>query len=358
MNQGGQDQENNADSYKTTCTLVVPGLLSLPQGFDENPEGSSPKFSELELFLARAVCKEGNNTDFESTIFSYFDISVSPENEFPIAPVSYLGDTGNTSSQWIVRADPVYLMPSRDELVLNGPENLSLTMSEAEHMVAVLNDFFKEDGWRIEAATPERWYLHVPKRPGIHTHTISIMQNRAIGDFLPNGVEGGRWRRAMNEVQMLLHRNNVNIQRESENKLPVNSVWFWGEGDLPGYSHSRWSQLWSSEPISLGLARLTRTPRGELPMSSHDWLSSIDSPGDHLFVFDQLQSQKLRNDEAWEFSLNDFQENWLKPMMQAMQDKAIDQLTLDPCSGKTYRLSTSVLKRWWRRKKPMHTYCT
>lgn len=353
-----QNQDNNSYQYQTSCTLIVPGLLSMPQFIEESAHESQQQFHDMELFLARAKCKKANTDDFESAIFDYFDVDISSNDSLPTAPVSYLGDTGKTTSHWIVRADPVYLMPNRDELMLTGPESLSLTRPEAEHLVAVLNDFFREDGWHIEVATPERWYLHVPVKPDIRTHNISKVLDNAIGAFLPDGPDGKHWRRAMNEVQMVLHRNDVNVQRQLENQLPVNSIWFWGEGDLPDFGHSRWSQLWSSEPLSLGLAHLTRTPREKLPVSGHEWVSQVNTPGEHLLVYNHLQHQLHENHDAWNKSLSDFQENWLKPLLQALRDGSIDELTLVPCNGDTYRLSSTGLRRWWCRKKPVYAYCS
>lgn len=344
-------------NYQSSCTLLVPGMLTIPEFVDEGTQVQQQQFSGLELFLARARCKKASAFDYEAVVFEYFDVDVHPGNSLPVAPVSYLGDTGNLTSKWIVRADPVHLMPNRDELILSGPDALSLTQPEAEYLVAVLNEFFKEDQWHIEVVTPTRWYLHVPAKPDIRTHPISKVLDRAIGDFLPDGPDGKHWRRAMNEVQMVLHRNDVNVQRQSENQLPVNSLWFWGEGDLPEFGHSRWSQLWSSEPVSLGLAHLTRTPRESLPGSGHEWLAKVNTPGEHLLVNHHLQRSLHQEPHAWNQSMNDFQENWLNPLMQAIRDGVLDQLTLDPCNGRTYRLSSSRLKRWWCRKKPVFAYC-
>ncbi|WP_455217986.1 hypothetical protein [Kaarinaea lacus] len=367
MASGGKSQDRDSKSsntsYKTSCTLLAPGLLSKPHSIDEevideSAHQASWKFNDLELFLARAKCKKAEATFFESALFEHFEIEVSQDEQLPIAAVSYLGDTDNISDDWVVRADPVHLMPNRDELVLTGAENLSLTFPESEYLVAVLNDFFKDDGWRLEVATPTRWYLHVPVKPEISTWHISEVSNRAIGEFLPDGPDGKRWRRAMNEVQMILHRVDVNTQREMENRLPVNSVWFWGEGDLPEFGHSRWSQVWSSEPVSLGLAHLTRTPREALPVNGHRWISTVKAPGEHLLVYNSLQGMVSENRQTWNKALNDFQDAWLNPLVSAIRDGSLDQLTLVPCNGRTFHLSSGGLKRWWCRRKPVLAYCT
>lgn len=353
----GQNQRKHSYQIQNSCTLLVPGLLSIPGFVDESINELPLQFSDLELFLSRAKCKKDKAIDFESVVFDYFDVGVPSSENLPIAPVSYLGDTGNATRGWIVRADPVHLLPNRDELILSGPDTLSLTMPEAEYLVAVLNEFFKEDDWFIEVVTPTRWYIHVPDKPEISSHNIAKVLDREVGKYLPDGPDGKRWRRAMNEVQMVLHRNDVNVQRQLENKLPVNSVWFWGEGSLPEFGHSRWSQCWSSEPISLGLAHLTRTPREKLPANGRQWLSKVNTPGEHLLVYNLLQGHMHDDREDWNKSMNDFQVDWLNPFLKAIKEGIIDQLTIVPCNGRTYRLSSSGLKRWWCRKKPVYAYC-
>lgn len=350
------NQDTQGHQYRNGCTLVVPGLFNIPERGNDPVKAVDQQFSDLELFLARAKCSNASIADFDTAIFDYFNFENSSVSNLPIAPVSYLGDTGNLPGGCVLRADPVYLLPNRDELILLGPKALSLTIPEAEHLAAELNQFFKDDGWHIEVVTPERWYLHVPEMPGIRTHKLSKVLDQAITSYMPDGSDGQYWRRAMNEIQMVLHSNDVNVQRQVDSQLPVNSVWLWGEGMLPEFGHSRWSQLWSSEPVSLGLARVTRTPREKLPIDAHAWLSKNNTPGQHLLVYHQLQEQMQDNYDTWKQSVDDFQKGWLNPLLQALRDGAIEQLVLNPCNGKTYQLSSGGLKRWWCRKKPVYAY--
>lgn len=352
-----KNQEQSSYQYKYSCTLVVPGLLELAPIDHELYRDEKSQYKELELFLAKAKQKSHSRSGFERVLFELFGMTDSPDQVLPVAPISYLADTDNRVTGWCLRADPVHLTPDRDELMLSGPETLSLAMSEAEHLATELNVLFKEDGWRIEAITPTRWYLHLPDDPKIKTTDLSHVRDRSISHFLPGGPKGKQWHRIMNEVQMVLHASEVNSERLGHGQHPVSSLWFWGGGELPEFSHSLWSQVWSDEALSLGLAQVTRTPRFSVPKNGKDWLAEVNSPGEHLIVCNDIQLKRQESGpDAWHEELREFGTKWLDPLLKALRTGDIDQLSLSLCDGRTYSLTNSRLKHWWRRRKPLEMY--
>ncbi len=365
MSEKTQVQELSSHQYKKNCTLVVPGLLELPSEDHEGYCKNKPSLKELELFLSKAKQQSHSQVGFEKVLFELFDVIASKDHAHPVAPVSYLADADtiadNRAMVWCLRADPVYLAPDRDELVLSGPEVLSLSMSEADHLATELNVLFEEDGWHLEAITATRWYLHLPEDPQIKTSDLSQVRGQSINRFLPSGVEGKLWHRIMNEVQMVLHASEVNIERQRHGELPVSSLWFWGGGKLPEFGHSCWSQVWSGDVLSRGLAKITRTPCFPVPKNSKAWLGQVNAPGEHMIVCDDfisLQNERERNDsDAWCGALQEFEIEWLPPLLEALRNGELDELTLNPCDGRTFSLTKSRLKYWWRRRKSIRTYC-
>lgn len=61
-------------------------------------------------------------------------------------------------------------------------------------------------------------------------HDIST---HSIEDYLPQGEGADILLDLTNSAQMLLNNHPVNNQRVAEQKLPANSVWFWGHGRRP-----------------------------------------------------------------------------------------------------------------------------
>jgi hypothetical protein len=355
----------NPADVDRSFSLLVPGLLGLPVAERQAAVAQLGQLPAVERFLARArqqpfTAADGEplvGVNYETTLFALFGLPVIAAQDMPVAPASYLADTGQPAPAWCLRADPVHLMPDRDQLLLSGAEALVLSQAEAECLATELNTLFAEQGWRLEAVTPTRWYLHLPQDPHIHTSALPMVRGRAISDYLPSGPNGKKWHRIMNEVQMLLHSSAVNRDRQSHGQLTVSSLWFWGGGETPAFGHSQWSKLWSREPVSLGLTQFMRTPSKPLPVDAPQLLSEAHSPGEHLIVYDPIaQAYEQGGVDDWVHSVHTFNEQWMAPLLDALQQRDIVQLTLYSGDGRLFSLTPLGLKRWWRRNKPLARY--
>jgi hypothetical protein len=347
-----------SEQVNRRCTMVIPGLLDLPVAESASAFSQLDQLPAMELFLSRAKRQRFSGAGLETVLFDLFDVEQPADADKPVAAITYAGDTGEPSTGWCLRADPVHLVPDRDQLVLMMPEILCLSQAEADRLVADINVLFAEDGWRLEVGTPTRWYLHLPDDPQLRTHDLSQVRSHAIGDFLPTGPNGRQWHRVMNEVQMVLHASVVNTERQSLGQLPVSSLWFWGGGQSPQVGHSRWSKLWSHEPVSLGLAALSSTPKKPLPASASEWLQTSIEPGAHLLVLDDLQKAwQFDGIEAWQQRLHNIDETWIAPLLSALRQGDITELTLCTCQGHRFSITRTGLKRWWRRKRVLARYC-
>ena len=176
------------------------------------------------------------------------------------------------------------------------------------------------------------------------------MRGKAIRPFLPTGAECKDWHRLMNEVQMVLHASAVNRDRQAMGQLPVSSLWFWGGGALCGLGHSRWSQLWSDEPVGQGLAQFSCTPRQGLPDGARHWLQQATAPGEHVIVLDALrEAWQGEGMASWQQALQALQHDWIAPLLEAVRQRDLDRLTVYTCDGQSFSLSAAGLKRWWKR---------
>ena len=118
---------------------------------------------------------------------------------------------------------------------------------------------------------------------------------------------------------MLLHSHPVNREREMKGLATVNSVWFWGVGQLPkidnNIDHQEYVQCWSHDSTALALARLCKVPR-------------VDLPGNG-------------------------EEQWLQPLQFALQKGRIANICLVCDNGQRYDLTRSMSKHWWKRVKAL-----
>ncbi|MFQ5546135.1 MAG: hypothetical protein ACE5FE_09155, partial [Acidiferrobacterales bacterium] len=179
---------------------------------------------------------------------------------------------------------------------------------------------------------------------------------RDINDFLPRGEDYKTWHTILNEVQILLHTAKTNAERERRGALSVNSVWFWGGGRLPELKHTQWSHVWSGEPVSLALARLSQTPSTNIPDGAEDWLDSNSTPGDHLLVLDQgREALEYGAFDEWHRFVDAIERNWIAPLMAGLRSKQLASISLISETG-AFCLNAKMARRWWRRSRPLRRY--
>jgi hypothetical protein len=337
----------------TRLQLLVPGLLSEPA----SDAGDAPKLAALETLFARAQATALPRRGFEALLFSLLGAEIPDEGDLPVAAVTRVLDLGIVDNGWWLRADPVNLNPQRDQLILSDNHLLDLTQDEANRIAADITELYAPDGWSVKAPRPSRWYIKPARAPKVTTTPLADVVARDIHPYLPRGAEAKAWHTILNETQILLHSSKVNEQRERAGKLPVNSLWFWGGGRLPRIQPVGWGGLWSSEPVSLGLARLTETQAHSVPRNFSDWQRQAGAAGAHLIVLDALRAPlQYRDAEAWAKTMEELERNWFAPLLDALKSRAVESAALLTDTGQSFRLTSRLARRWWRLRKPLSLY--
>ena len=324
-------------------TLYVPGLFA-------GPAAPAP----LLRLLARADQLPGGAEGDTERLFALFGVVPEAGHDLPVAAITRVADMGVVDREWWIRADPVYLEPGRDSLVLHA--GLGLTPDEAERLVAELNESLAQDGWLLKAPRPERWYLKPPAAAVITTTPLATANGRNVHPLLPRGADHKAWHTRLNEIQILLHTSPVNAARETRGLLPANSVWFWGGGRLPQAGSGRWAQLWSNEPLAQGLARLAEVPRGPVPVNGEGLLAQPGG-GKQLLVLGLPAPILSQADaEAWQTALERLVHDWLAPLAAGVRAGTLAELTLLSDSGASFRYRRRHRWRFWRRPRPLAAY--
>jgi hypothetical protein len=259
-----------------TLDLLIPGLFPVP-----TPE---PRFPHLERWLARADIAREPAPGADAWLAQRFGVPAAAH-----APIALLGEDEELHGSWL-HADPVYARVQRDTMVLHEGSMLEVAPGEASELVAALQAFFASDGFAFRAPAPDRWYVRVPEGEVPETTALAEALGRDTFGLLPRGHGRVNWLSAITEVQMLLATHPVNLAREANGQPPVNTVWFWGGGELPPSARSPYASVFARQPYARGLARLA----GQLPRDLPASLAALpaDIAGPALVVAD-------RHDEAW-----------------------------------------------------------
>jgi hypothetical protein len=335
--------------------LLLPGLFGRPA--PEPQAVGAPELPALETLLARATPRALSGRGFESLLFSLFGAEPPADADLPVGAVTRVLDLGVVDDGWWLRADPIHLSPRRDQLILTDSYMLDLTQNEASRLAAEITEAYTPEGWIIKAPRPSRWYLKPARTPKVSTTPLAEVVGRDIHPYLPRGLEAKAWHTILNETQILLHTSKVNEEREAAGKLPVNSLWFWGGGRLPRIQPVRWGGLWSGEPVSLGLARLSETPSHSAPADFNEWHRLVEADGAHLVVLDALRAPALyRDDAAWGEAIQELERRWFAPLLEALKQRGLESASLLTDSGQSFELTAGQARRWWRFKKPLATH--
>lgn len=316
-----------------TAHIVVPGLFGpFPQREDTS---GIARFAHIEKVLSRAE-KHGAPFGFSETLFSLFSVPFAASgSNIPTAPYTLSADSGEVEEGYVMHADPVYLRPDQDRLLLFEASELAITDEDAQHFVTAFNAHFKSDGLTLQAPHPQRWYLHWAKAPDASTKPLSDVVRRNIDLFLPQGEDAAYLRQVMNETQMLFHALGINHQRASENKPPISGVWLSGGGMLPGLGKHDFSSIDADDVLCKGL-QLNSTQVGS---------------AESLWVVKDVWQKVLQADlTGWQQALEKFD--------QHLSDYIHNNETfyLYACDGASYCWQPAMSRKFWRRAKPMSEY--
>jgi hypothetical protein len=309
--------------------LVVPGLLGpLPRRCQSHP-ALQQRFPIIERWLARAD-RCAVPVDPDRLLFRLFAADVPQDGDLPTAPLCFLADSGERfAGGAIFHAEPVHLRPDQDRLLLFDLPADSLDAAQAAAFVAAFNDHFADDGWRLCAPTPGRWFLQVAQPPrDLHTRPLGEVIGRNVDLFLPTGVDAGSWRRRLTEVQMLFHGLAVNHQREAQGRPTVNGLWLHGGGRSVVHPRRALRLDDGAPPLARGLASVA----DGAPVARLRWLG---------------RAQRA----VWDGDV----EGWRQAVSEVEDYLAASdgELWLYPGDGHGYCYHGAHRWRLWRRRRPL-----
>lgn len=291
----------------------------------------------------------------------------------------FCGHDLDQNRPWVCVA-PIHLRADRDTASFIPSKQLALTHAEATELIACVNDFLISDGIEIIRQSDSDWMMAGLDGENLLSFPPEFLAHRNASTFLPRGDDDGQWRRLLTEIQMLLHDHPLNVKRESEGKLSVNSLWFWGGARLPGpenpsapvaadscpsiYADDSFSHLLSAHlgarcsPLSNfkkflpeKKAELGKNP--EMPLRFPSQLVLLDTS-----VIDAWLEGA--DEKAVSDAISSVDEQWLHPLIELVKSGALSELNVLTEEGRQARCNTAILESmrlehaaaqpsWWSR---------
>lgn len=284
---------------------------------------------ELGRVLGRADCTVDAAAGAKAQLQRHFDVIPRHCAEAPITREIDARDA--IQNAWL-RADPAYVHADISGGRMLACGDLGLSIADCEALLAPLKPLFGDEGFPISAPVPQRWYLMLSRDsrlPGFSPPEDALGDN--LESHLPAGDAGRRWRRLLNEAQVILHNHPLNAERIARGKPPVNSLWFWGGGVLPDFVRCQYGSIHGDEVLLRGLADLAKLPLRPVPAA----YSATLREGDAL-----VDLREARN-------LGVLTADWMLPATAALRGE--DRLQLDFADDNTFTITRSQRWCFWRR---------
>ncbi len=251
-------------------------------------------------------------------------------DHWPVAALTRQMDARDADGATWLRADPARISPDiNGARMLAHGEALGLDEEDVRQLLPALKPLFGDAGMLLDAPHPSRWYLQLPKESRLPEFApIDDVLGDDLFAHLPDGDEGRRWRALLTEAQITLHNHPWNAQRIRDGKAPVNSLWFWGAGTLPGSVSSPYKQIKGQDTLLRSLALASGIS------AEGDAGQSVDALIDlrHLRQLDLLAREALQ------------------PLLAALARGELQRLNLDFADGALFALERGQRWRFWRRR--------
>jgi hypothetical protein len=175
--------------------------------------------------------------------------------EYPSASLAALrmwGQTGDRPRAWIAAADPVYMEPQLDRLFLHvlGPGDVS--KPELRLLFDALQAALGGDGSFGFARLGSCGYIRSEQPMVTSAVPAALLNGQNPGGSLPAADVAADTLNLISEIEMTLHAQPVNAERQSRGQPPVNSLWLWGGGYAPEQSRVPVPPLYTDEPLLRG----------------------------------------------------------------------------------------------------------
>jgi len=333
--------------------LVIPGLCG--PSIDTPAAGYFPTaLPALERLLSRAGLQKRPVSGLESILAALFRL---PGDKLDVAPLTWLADTGERTTGFIMRADPVHLRADQACLRLFDSTTFDLNAQEAGDLVATFNDYYSQRGWQLNAPLPQRWYLTLNEAPQFATVAPTNLAGQDISDGLPRGRDAATWHAFLNEVQMLFHDHPVNLARARRGEPAVNSIWPWGGGYLPGGLSTMVGRVIADHPQLRGLALLAGRPCRDIPGNAVE-LMVESQRGLQLVWLDALERPwRYGEVEVWYQGISRLEQTWFRPLLDMLMQGRIDRLDIYPGGDRCYQITRRCLRRFWKPDRSLAWHC-
>jgi len=246
---------------------------------------------------------------------------------------------------------PAHIHIARDHLVLTDIRQIGLSEADARELFDAAAPLFAEVDRELLYGDANTWFMRADDWHGLLTSTPDATCGHNIDIWMPQGEGARDWRKLQNEVQMLWFSHPLNQRRQMQGQQAVNSLWLWGgaPATLSNFASAGQREVFNLPDGFRGLGQYARVAQANA--NAADVIAA--RPENGLLTLDPLTQPALTGEwSSWLEQLQILESSWFAPLLQAMQQGQLDQLSLIVTdSSHVLELHTSrlSLKKFWRK---------
>jgi hypothetical protein len=213
---------------------------------------------------------------------------------YPSAPLTWIGGGNDAEPGTWLHAEPMLQFISAQGLAMTKARWTAVALAE---VAALVRDHLAAEQmqWRVAGG---RSYLQITAPISVHTVTAHQAVLDELQEALPTGPGAIIVRRAMNELQMLLH------EKLNDSAAP-NAIWLWGAGTMPHLPKKELPPMWTNDDYARGIYRAHAASERCAPLSTLDAMLNVSA--DCLFAM------------VREGSLEALEQQWFAPALRALE---------------------------------------
>lgn len=305
--------------------LHIPLIESLPGG-----AAGLPRPLHTALTLARRT-----ECEADQALASLFRSAPLPAPAVLSAMAESSTPADAVSGCWL-RFDPVRLVPDLTAVWVDRPLPLDFGSAELQPVVDELRAMFEHEGLEWRSKSGYFGLLRLESRPDCAFLPPDAAHGMRLDEVLPTGPDASRWRRLINESQMVFHQFR-SMSRSDQQGV---GLWFWGAGGAPAPSGVREAVCVADRTESAMTTGLAKWLDADLLDSTARFADTDSACG---YVHWPLQDTDVQA------ALSNLVDDWLAPGMRALKRGRLAEIAVVGSNG-CWRMGRLDALAFWRRR--------
>jgi hypothetical protein len=322
--------------------LIVPGLFDLP--VDE----LDPRFLKLELpalnqVLRFAQRRQNHAFDLESILIQAMGWTGLLTLPFAQA---YVTQEEQTSDNYLLFR-PIHLRADMHSAIVLPIDTNRINGDDIDIIIKDLKELFTVD-CEVFKVQEELWLMRLKQCiPAQHyPHYLSVLGKKS-DPFVQQSKQYLPWYKLINEMQMFMHQHEINRNRIESGLLPINSLWFWGAGNLSKLAAAN-INWYCDDPLLKQFAAVAN-----INCATLDDFRTLGIDCDSLVIdLSLLEALKSSHESKLQELLSNIEERLFKSVLKLVRER---QCVLRLISGSQFDLKMTAYStfQWWKKSKSL-----